>query len=326
VSKKHYLVTGGTGFIGSALVKALVFSGHKVRILDNNSRGGIHRLASVLDDVELIEGDIRASATVSKVVKGTDAVCHLAFINGTEFFYQKPDLVLDVGVKGMIHVLDACMEHNVGELITASSSEVYQSPPQVPTDETAPMIIPDPMNPRYSYSGGKLISELMTINYGRAHFQRAIIFRPHNVYGQDMGFEHVIPQIATRAGKLIRAQPDGIIPFEIQGDGSETRAFVHIDDFIAGLMTVLEKGEHLNIYHIGNDEEVSIRTVVEYMFDHLKRDYNLVAGELLKGSTRRRCPNINKLKALGYAPKSSLKEGIREVIDWYVNHSKKEYG
>jgi len=62
------------------------------------------------------------------------------------------------------------------------------------------------------------------------------------------------------------------------------------------------------------------------MFDHLKRDYNLVAGELLKGSTRRRCPNINKLKALGYAPKSSLKEGIREVIDWYVNHSKKEYG
>ena len=83
-------------------------------------------------------------------------------------------------------------------LVLASSSEVYQTPPQVPTDESAPLVVPDPLNPRYSYGGGKIISELMAINYGRKYFERVLIFRPHNVYGPDMGFEHVIPQFALR--------------------------------------------------------------------------------------------------------------------------------
>ena len=68
----------------------------------------------------------------------------------------------------------------------------------MPTDESAPLAIPDPLNPRYSYGGGKLISELMAINYGRKYFDRVLIFRPHNVYGPDMGWEHVVPQFALR--------------------------------------------------------------------------------------------------------------------------------
>ena len=80
----------------------------------------------------------------------------------------------------------------------ASSSEVYQTPPQIPTDEDAPLAVPDALNPRYSYGAGKLISEVMAINFGRKFFERVLIFRPHNVYGPDMGFEHVIPQFALR--------------------------------------------------------------------------------------------------------------------------------
>ena len=86
----------------------------------------------------------------------------------------------------------------VRSLVLASSSEVYQTPPHVPTDESAPLVVPDPTNPRYSYGGGKIISELMAINYGRKFFDRVLIFRPHNVYGPDMGCEHVIPQFALR--------------------------------------------------------------------------------------------------------------------------------
>src|SRR6476619_6343833 len=199
------LVTGGSGFIGSALVKTLVRDGHAVRVLDDNSRGASRRLAEVQSDVEFIGGDIRDAAAVHAAVRGVDEVHHVAFVNGTEFFYSAPELVLEVGVKGMVNVLDACRAANVRRLVLASSSEVYQTPLQVPTDESAPLVVPDPNNARYSYGGGKIISELMAINFGRRHFDRVIIFRPHNVYGPDMGNEHVIPQFGIRMRELARA-------------------------------------------------------------------------------------------------------------------------
>src|SRR6186997_3089522 len=171
------LVTGGSGFVGSGLVKALVRAGHSVRVLDDNSRGSPRRLAEVAKDIEFVAGDIRDAAQVEKATQDMDEVHHLAFVNGTEFFYSQPDLVLDVGVRGMVNVIDACRKHGIGTLVLASSSEVYQTPPKVPTDETAPLAIPDPLNPRYSYGGGKLISELMAINYGRKYFNRVLIFR-----------------------------------------------------------------------------------------------------------------------------------------------------
>src|SRR5262249_22790404 len=239
------LVTGGSGFIGSGLVRALVKGGHRVRVLDDNSRGSPRRLANVANDIEFVARDIRDPAAVEKATQGIDEVHHLAFVNGTEFFYSRPDLVLDVGVRGMINVIDACRKHGIGTLVLASSSEVYQTPPKTPTDETAPLSIPDPLNPRYSYGGGKLISDLMAINFGRKYFDRVLIFRPHNVYGPDMGWEHVIPQFALRLDAAARKQQAGTLPFEIQGTGKETRSFCFIDDLVSGVMVMLEKGEHL---------------------------------------------------------------------------------
>src|SRR5439155_13840743 len=248
----RYLVTGASGFIGSALVRALVKSGHKVRALDNESRGPRHRLNDIESLIEWIDADVRDAATVARAVQGVDAVCHLAAVNGTEFFYTRPDLVLEVAVKGMMNVLDACIGQGVGELFVASSSEVYQTPPEVPTDETVPLSIPDPLNPRYSYGGGKIISELLTINCGRKNLRRAVIFRPHNVYGPDMGWEHVIPQLTLRMHEL-SGESKGTVVLPIEGSAKETRSFVFIDDLIAGLMLVLEKGEHLAIYNIGTE-------------------------------------------------------------------------
>ena len=309
------LVTGGTGFIGSALVKALVREGHAVRSLDDQSRGRPYRLADVANDVEMFDGDVRDAAKVSQAVKGVDAVHHLACINGTETFYSKPQLVLDVAVRGMLNVLDACVEHGVGDLLFMSSSEVYQTPARVPTDEKAGFSIPDPLNPRYSYAGGKLISELLAINYGRgAAFNRVTIVRPHNVYGPDMGREHVIPQFALRMRELGTTGP---VPFPIQGDGSETRAFVYIDDFIDGTMRVVERGEHLGIYHVGTQEEVPISAIAHLVARALGRTITLVPGPLQKGGTPRRCPDITKLSALGYAPKWALADGIRVTAKWY---------
>ena len=198
MSGRRILVTGGSGFIGSSLVKALLLAGHRLRVLDDNSRGNARRLKEVAADIDFITGDIRDAEVVAAAAEGMDEVHHLAFVNGTEFFYTAPELVLDVGVRGMINVIDACRRHGIGTLLLASSSEVYQTPPKIPTDEAAPLAVPDPLNPRYSYGAGKLISEIMAINFGRKFFERVLIFRPHNVYGPDMGFEHVIPQFALR--------------------------------------------------------------------------------------------------------------------------------
>jgi len=189
MTTKKYLITGGTGFIGSALVKRLVEEGNSVRVLDNDIRGAAERLNDINSEIELIKGDIRDAKAVQEACKGVNSVIHLAYINGTEYFYKMPELVLEVGVKGMMNVIDGCIKENVKEIVLASSSEVYQSPPKIPTDETAPLSIPDPLNPRYSYGAGKIISELLTLNYGRKHFDRVVIFRPHNVYGPDIGWK-----------------------------------------------------------------------------------------------------------------------------------------
>jgi nucleoside-diphosphate-sugar epimerase len=313
----HVLVTGGSGFIGSALVKALLKHGSSVRVLDDNSRGAPRRLAGVEKDIEFVAGDIRDAAVVHAAVRGVDEVHHLAFVNGTEFFYSAPELVLDVGVKGIVNVIDACRAADVRRLILASSSEVYQTPPRVPTDESAPLVVPDPASPRYSYGGGKIISELMAINYGRKFFERVLIFRPHNVYGPDMGFEHVIPQFALRLKRASALHKSGKVPFEIHGDGRQTRSFCHVDDLVRGVLVMREKGEHLGIYHIGTAEEVTIGDVARRIAAYAGREIEFVSLPAPAGGTDRRCPDIGKLAGLGYAPQVPIANGLPPTVDWY---------
>jgi dTDP-glucose 4,6-dehydratase/UDP-glucose 4-epimerase len=316
---KSYLVTGGSGFIGAALVRRLVARGDRVRVLDNLSRGNQRRLVDVARDVEFVEADIRDAAAADQAAQGIDCVCHAAFVNGTEFFYSKPQLVLDVGIRGMLNVLDACLSRDVPELFVASSSEVYQTPPRVPTDETAPFSIPDPLNPRYSYAAGKITSEMLAINYARTHFQRMVIFRPHNVYGPDMGWEHVIPQFVLRLNQLCRGTK-GLVRFPILGTGRETRAFVAIDDFTDGLLILLDRGRHREIYNIGTSEEVTIAELAKQTGAYFGREIEIVPGPPAEGATARRCPDIAKLASLGYAPQIGLEKGLPDTARWYVEN------
>jgi nucleoside-diphosphate-sugar epimerase len=286
-------------------------------------------LGTILDKVEVFLGDVRNYETVSSFVNGADCVCHLAYVNGTENFYNKPDLVLDVAVRGMLNILDACREHSVKEFLLTSSSEAYQTPPITPTPEDIPLSVPDVLNPRYSYGGGKIINELMLINRARTEFDKAIIVRPHNVYGPDMGTGHVVSQFILRMLKLFKEQPEGVVDFPIQGTGEETRAFAYINDLVDGIKCALDHGEHLNIYHVGNDKEIPLENLAHLLARLLGRKINLIKGPLQPGSTLRRCPDISKLRKLGYEPKVSLWDGLQRTIDWYrcesltlVNHTK----
>jgi nucleoside-diphosphate-sugar epimerase len=318
---RSYLVTGGLGFLGAPLARALVRAGHRVRVLDNASRGSAERLGEARSEVEILTGDIRDAGLVHQALQGMDSVCHLAFVNGTQYFYERPAYVLEVGVKGMVNILDGCLKAGVRELILASSSEVYQTPPRVPTDESVPLSVPDPHNPRYSYAGGKIISELMAIHYGRERFERVLIFRPHNVFGPDMGWEHVIPQLTCRIMRLKSTARGEEIPLPIQGTGEQSRAFIYIDDFIAALMTVITRGEHLSIYNIGTAEELAIREVAHRIAAFLEVRIRIVPAPEAAGGTARRCPDIGKLERLGFRPRLSFDDGLRRTVAWYATHT-----
>ena len=122
--KKTFLITGGTGFIGSNITRLLITKGHNVKILDNNFRGSLNKIENIKKKVKFIKGDIRDKKILGTALKNVDAVIHLAYVNGTKFFYSKPILVLDIAVKGILNIIEGCIKNKVKELYLASSSEV----------------------------------------------------------------------------------------------------------------------------------------------------------------------------------------------------------
>ena len=303
---RTFLVTGGTGFLGRYIVEYLLQENNKVVVFDNEFRGSIKKIKN--KKIKFIRGDIRNKKVFFKSLKSIDAIVHLAYINGTRYFYEKPDLVLDVAVKGLINLFDGCKKFKIKELYLASSSEVYQTPNRIPTTEEEMLKIPNIYNPRYSYGGGKILTELMGINYGKKFFKRLVIFRPHNVYGPEMGKEHVIPEFINRMKKL-RGKF-----FKIQGSGNEIRSFIFIKDFINAFKLIHKKGKHLQIYNIGTPQKIKIKDLAKKISKILNKDIIIEKSMLKKGSTKIRIPDIFKIKKLGFNQKFSLNDGIKEII------------
>ena len=311
INNKHYLITGGLGFIGSAISNLLIEKGERVTIFDNLSRGKRKRVYLRHPKLNFINGDIREMKDVRKSLKTVNVVIHLAYINGTKYFYTRPTEILDVAVKGILNIIDGCKEKRIKELYLASSSEVYQTPNKIPTDENESLKIPNVHNPRYSYGGGKILTELMGVNYGRKFFKKLVIFRPHNVYGPDMGKEHVIPEFINTIKKIKNKN------FKIQGTGNETRSFIHIDDFINAFNLLLKKGKHLNIYNIGTTEKVSIKELAKLISNISKKKVSIQRTPLKEGGTVKRLPDIRKIKQIGFVQKIKLKEGLKRIFKSY---------
>jgi nucleoside-diphosphate-sugar epimerase len=225
----------------------------------------------------------------------------------------------------MLNVIDATIRHGVSELVVASSSEVYQTPDRVPTAEDAELSIPDPLNPRYSYAGAKIASELLALNYGRKQLGRVIVFRPHNVYGPDMGEEHVIPQLTLRLIALARGGA-GPVDLPIQGTGKETRSFVFIDDLVDGVACLLDKGEHMNIYNVGTEDEITIADLALKIGKASGVAVRPVPSAPAAGGTPRRCPDISKVARLGYAPRVALDAGLAKTVAWYRDNASASLG
>jgi len=307
---KRILITGGTGFIGSNLAN-YYSKNNEVIVFDNNRRGKISSL-NKNKNIKFINGDITDNKKFDKACKNIDSVIHLAYINGTKFFYKYPDKILEIATKGITNVIDSCIRNNIKQLFLASSSEVYQNPKIIPTPEDIPLTIPDIHNPRYTYGGGKILTELYGIHYAK-YFKKMIIFRPHNVYGPNMGNEHVIPQLIIKINKIKNSNK----PLEILGDGKQTRSFIFIDDFVKSFDLIFKKGKHKNIYNIGNNDEIKIINLAKKikLISGVSNNTKFISNH--KGSPNRRCPDISKIRNLGYQMHYNINEGLNLTYEWY---------
>ena len=222
---KKFLVTGGDGFIGSAVCEMLLNAGINVVSLDNRSRS---RKFTKKKLYKSINCDLTNLKELERIKENFDSIIHLAFVNGTKFFYEKPEEVIRVGLIGTYNIIKFAEKKKISNFYISSSSEVYQTPYKIPTDENEMMKVPDAYNPRFSYGGSKILTELMSIHMGKNVFKKMIIFRPHNVYGPNMGNEHVIPEIINKIIHTVKYKKKFI---NIQGTGNETRSFNYIKDF-----------------------------------------------------------------------------------------------
>lgn len=305
------LITGGAGFVGSHLSKYLINKGYKVTILDNFSRGVKQNLKNLNDKYFLENRNLNNSKKLKNFLNKFDVIFHLAAINGTEYFYKIPDKVLDNNISITLNIIKNLDKKTCKKFIFFSSSEVYQKPSQIPTPENTEMIIPDITNPRYSYGISKIVGEAYCNYYLKQKKIPFTIIRPHNFYGPNMGFKHVIPQFFIKA-----FNKKGY--FEIQGKGNETRSFCYIDDAIEVIVKLCFSRISKNqIVHIGNNTETSIYKLAKKILKITNQNKKLKFSRLKTGSVKRRVPSLNFYKKIKFKNKINLDEGLKKTLDWF---------
>lgn len=311
---KKFLITGGDGFIGSAICEMLSNMGVDVTSLDNRSRT---KKFLKTNKYRSINCDITKMSDLLKIKGKFDSIIHLAFINGTKFFYEKPDEVIRVGVLGTYNILNFAKKKKISKFYISSSSEVYQTPNKLPTNEKEIMKVPDAYNPRYSYGASKIITEIMSIHVGKKIFKKMIIIRPHNVYGPNMGNEHVIPEIINKIKYALKNKKNFI---KVQGTGKETRSFNYINDFVKGIKILIKKDLKFETFNIGNNDEIRIDKLIRIIMKIMNVKLKIKYEDLSVGSTSRRCPDISKIQKLGYKQMYSIEKGLKDTIKWYLSN------
>lgn len=305
----NFLVTGGAGFIGSNIVETLLKRGHKVRVLDNFSTGRRENISDYLNDIELIEGDIRSYHTVNNAVKNVEVILHQAALPSVPRSISDPITSNQVNTDGTLNVLDCAKENDVRRVVIASSSSVYGDSPELPKKEN---MIPNPLSP---YAVSKLASEKYAMVYNKVYGLETIALRYFNVFGpkQDPNSQYsaVIPKFIT----AIMHDKSPII----YGDGETSRDFTYVENVVEAniLAGTKEKigGEYFNCACHGR---VTLNQLIEkinlIMGKNIKPHYN----DFRLGDIKHSFADINKIQsALGFSPSISFDEGLIRTIKFY---------
>ncbi len=314
-TNKKILVTGGSGFIGSHLVDRLLLEGASVRVC-GRSLARLHRfLGQNAAEVEFYEGDLSSLEFTQQACQGQDMVFHLAAkVAGVGYNNLHPGSILfDNGIAGL-NILEAAVRNDVERICLTSSACVYRRYVTVPTPE-GEGFLDDPEPTNLGYGWAKRFLEVQARCYAQEYPLKIAVPRPYNAYGPRDDFEwetsHVIPA-------LIRKVVEGQNPLEVWGDGSQTRSFLYVSDFVEGLMLTLEHYPKHEAVNIGSDEEVTIADLIKLIIK-LAGTQTQIKFDLTKpGGQPRRLGDYSKAyKLLGFEAKVTLEEGLRRTISWY---------
>ena len=316
------LVSGGHGFVGSHLARALLERGSDVRVLDRPAPriadvGGERRsgldLLGIRDEVELFEADLRHAEAVAAAIEGSDSVFHLAAQTIVSVARSSPLETFEVNVGGAWNVFEACRVHRVERVVFASSDKAYGSSPALPYREDFPL------RAAYPYDASKAAADVIARSYATAYGVPLAVTRFANVYGGgDLNFSRLIPEsvVAVLEGR----------PPVIRSDGSPERDFLHVDDAVSAYLAIagaLEGGAAGEAFNAGGERPHSVREVVELIAKAAGSgiDPDFRGDGNPDGEIDRQFVDSTKLRQLtGWRPAIELEDGLRRTIEWYRGH------
>jgi UDP-glucose 4-epimerase len=300
------LVTGGAGFIGSNLVRALLERGDTVRVLDNFSTGNRGNLLS-LNDVEVVEGELRSYERVHAAVRGTELVFHLGALGSVPRSVQDPLTTSAVNVEGTLNVLLAARDEGVQRVVFASSSSIYGNQPELPLRES---MAPDPISP---YGVGKLAAERYCVSFSRVyHSLETVVLRYFNVFGPR---QDPRSQYAAVVPVFIGAIASGG-PVTIFDDGEQSRDFTYVDNVVeANLRAAEAEGVSGRIFNVSGGAPTTVNQLAETVGLLLDRPVERQYLPPRAGDLRHSWADVGEARGLlGWEARIGLEEGLRRTI------------
>jgi UDP-glucose 4-epimerase len=301
------LVTGGAGFIGSNLVRALLESGDEVRVLDNFSTGNRANLEGL--GVEIVEGELRSYERVHNAVRGTEVVYHLGALGSVPRSVQDPLTSNAVNVEGTLNVLLAARDEAVRRVVFSSSTSVYGSTRQLPTTEDAP---PDPISP---YGVAKLAAERYCISFSRVYESfESVVLRYFNVFGER---QSPFSQYAAVVPRFVTAITAGE-PIEIHGDGEQSRDFTYVGNVVdATIRAGGAEGASGEIFNVAAGSPASVNTIADTIGEILGKPVERTHLPPRAGDIRDSWADLSKSeRVLGYVPQVRLDDGLRRTVEF----------
>jgi len=300
-------VTGGAGFIGSALVKSFLEKNYEVTIFDNFSNSSKHKISHLLKNgAFLIEGNITNYDSIEKTLDDCNIVIHLAAQISVEESIKKPELTRSINVEGTKNLLRACVAKKVNKIILASSAAVYGQPKDLPLTESSPI---SPISP---YGQSKVEMEKLLEEFSKNYDLNGISFRFFNIYGKDQTDEYA--GVITKFMKKISENK----PLIIFGDGSNTRDFISIDDVIDSIHNAIKniEGKKGNCYNIATGNYISIKELAELMLSISGKNLDIKYEPPKEGDIVNSQTTINLAqKELGFLPKVKLSDGLKKLLE-----------
>ena len=298
LTEQSVLITGGAGFIGSHLVDTLVQT-NSVTVLDNLQSGWV---GNVHPQATLVEGDIRERDVVAEAMDGVDIVFHEAALVSVEESLKEPTKSNAINVTGTLNVLD-CARQEDARVVAASSAAAYGKPETVPIPETTPL------RPTSIYGVDKAALDQYTRRFESLYDLETVVLRYFNVYGPRQSASSYSGVISTFLEQARREEP-----LTIQGDGTQSRDFVHVSDVVRANLLAAKTDHTGEAFNIGTGRETSINELADTICQTLEIPPKTTTAPARDGDIDHSCADTEKAqRMLGFEPQVTLADGLETV-------------